>query len=231
MTIRALIFDFDGLMVDTESVALASWQEIFAEHGARMPFDHWASLLGGSTAAFDPCAALETQIGFSVDRDAIWARRRVRKHTLGHEQPLLPGVRDYVNRARELSLDLAVASSSDRAWVAGHLDRLDLLDRFDHVVTSDDVERVKPAPDLYLKALSKLGVAPDEAFALEDSANGTRAAQAAGLFCVVVPNAVTERLPLDHADLRLASLTDLSLDALISLIEERTARTRGPFTR
>lgn len=224
MTICAVIFDFDGLMVDTESIAFASWQEIFVEHGAEMPFDHWASLLGGSTAAFDPCAALEAQIGRPVDRDSVWTRRRARKQTLGWQQPLLPGIEGYVERARELSLGLAVASSSDRAWVAGHLNRLGIIDRFDHIVTSDDVARVKPAPDLYLAALSKLGVAPDEAFALEDSANGTRAAQAAGLFCVVVPNAVTERLSLDHADLRLASLTEMPLDAIIAMVEKRTAR-------
>jgi beta-phosphoglucomutase-like phosphatase (HAD superfamily) len=112
---------------------------------------------------------------------------------------------------------LAVASSSSRAWVAGHLQRLGVLERFEVLKCSDDVERVKPDPALYRAACEHLGVPPARAVAIEDSPNGILAAKRAGLFCVAVPNALTGRLVLDAADLRLASLSELPLANLLTL--------------
>jgi HAD superfamily hydrolase (TIGR01509 family) len=222
--IKGIVFDFDGLMVDTESAAYESWMEIYREHHCELPFTEWAAVLGGSGTEFDPCAYLEQQVGSPIDHVAIRERRTKRKAALVAEQPLLPGVIDYVEEADRRKLKLAVASSSGRRWVVGHLERLGVAHRFDAIKTADDVERVKPAPDLYLAAVAALGLKPYEAIALEDAPNGLHAAKRAGLFCVAIPNALTGRLPLDHADLRLVSLAHTPLDALLAAVEERLER-------
>jgi len=128
------------------------------------------------------------------------------------------GVRDYVADAKRMGLLLAVASSSSRAWVLGHLERLGLGAQWDAVRTRDDVARTKPAPDLYLSAVAALGVAPEEAVAFEDSANGIAAAKDAGLLCVAVPNALTAGMDLSRADLRLGSLAETPLERLLAVL-------------
>ena len=225
--IRALIFDFDGLLVDTELPAFQAWQEIYAEHGCRLSPEDWAACLGGSGEEFDPCADIERQLGRPIDRAAVLARRRARKAALVAGQPALPGVLAYLDAARRLGLKVGLASSSPRSWVADHLARLGLLDRFDCLKRADDVARVKPDPALFQAALAALGVRPEEAIVLEDSANGLLAAKRAGTVAVAVPNAVSGRLPLDHADLRLDSLADLPLEGLIAAVERRRISAPG----
>ena len=224
--IRALIFDFDGLIIDTEVPCYQSWQEIYREYGGDLPFALWVRALGSSyeAAGFDPHGHLEQLIGQPLDRAEVEARRARRELELIEAQPVLPGVEAYISDARRLGLKLGIASSSPREWVDRHLRRVGLDRHFDVIRTSDDVGRVKPAPDLYLAALEGLGVRPDEAIALEDSPNGVTAAQEAGIFCVAVPNRLSERLPLEHADLRLASLADLPLEELIPLVEKNGRR-------
>ena len=216
--IRGVIFDFDGLMLDTEGPDYHSWRETFQAHGCDLPLATWAAYIGGSGQDFDPYAMLETVSGRPIDRAMVRAARRQRFAGLIATEQVLPGVQDYINAAQRLGLKLAVASSSSRTWVAGHLARLGLHAHFDAIVSSDDVARVKPAPDLYLAALTALDLQPHEAIALEDSPNGVTAAKAARLYCVAIPNPLTCQLPLDHADLRLASLADLPLEQLIERI-------------
>ena len=119
-----------------------------------------------------------------------------------------------------------MASSSALDWVGGHLERRGLLDRFAVVVTSDDVERTKPAPDLYRAALAALGASPERAVALEDSAHGCTAAVSAGLFCVVVPNTVTQGQDFSHADLVVGSLTEIGLERLAGELDRGRTRVR-----
>ena len=128
---------------------------------------------------------------------------------------------EYIADAQRLGLKLGLASSSDCPWVYRHLERLGLRERFDSIKCADDVENVKPSPDLYLAVLEELGLGPEEAIALEDSPNGITAAQAASLFCVVVPNALTQQLATDHADLHLSSLEEMPLEELLSRADKR----------
>jgi len=216
--IRGLVFDFDGLMVDTEAPALQSWLEIFQEYECEFPLALWSSTLGGSGTEFDPCTYLDDHNGQSVDPSALRARRKQRKLELAMVQPLLPGVLDYILSAKQLGLRLAVASSNTRQWVVGHLNRLDVIDQFDAIVTSDIVSHVKPDPEIYLAAVAQLDLQPQQAIALEDAPNGLLAARRAGLFCIAVPNPLTRDLPLDHANLRLTSLADLPLEALLAKV-------------
>jgi HAD superfamily hydrolase (TIGR01509 family) len=219
--IKALVFDFDGLMVDTESPAFQAWQELYREYNHELPLTRWAEVLGGSGSEWDPIAYLAELTGQKLDPDELRARRWQRKHDLSVDLPLLIGVQDMIDAAKRRRLRIAVASSSGRAWVRGHLDRLSVGQHFDAIVTADDVEHVKPDPALYLTAVRRLGVAPHEAIALEDSPNGVLAAKRAGLFAIAIPNALTGQLPLDHADLRLASLADMPLDDLLEIVQQR----------
>jgi HAD superfamily hydrolase (TIGR01509 family) len=218
--VKALVFDFDGLILDTEVPDFASWQELFDSHGATLEFETWAECIGTTDFSFDAYTHLEAQLGRAVDRAEVHARRRGRYLEMIAAESALPGVTDYLEDAKRLGLRLAVASSSDRAWVEGHLARLGLLAHFDATRCSDDVRRTKPDPELYLAAAAALGVPPEAAIAFEDSPNGVRAAKAAGMYCVAIPNALTRRLPLEHADLILPSLAELPLKALLTRLAE-----------
>lgn len=221
--IRALIFDFDGLILDTELPAFLSWQEIYQEYGCCLPLSTWATCIGTSDAAdaVDALDYLEAQLGRPVDRHAVRCERQQREMELVKTQPILPGVENYITDAKRLGLKLALASSSSRDWLTQHLSRLGLRQRFDCIKCADDVRHTKPDPELYHAVLDALGVRADETIALEDSPNGIMAAKRAEVFCVVVPNSLTRHLSLVQADRRLASLADLPLERLLREIQEK----------
>ncbi len=227
MAITALIFDFDGTILDTETPEFHSWCEEFTAHGTTLTLDWWSACIG--TAGADPYDHLEKSIGRGVDRAAIRVRRRAQHRALIEREQPRPGVLQWIGAARETGLSLAVASTSHRPWVHGHLERIDLLRSFDHLACGNEVERVKPAPDLYQLALRRLGATPDQAIAIEDSPNGIAAAKAAGLFCIAVANPLTASLDLSAADMRLSSLADVSLaDALRAAPGARASRPHSP---
>ncbi|MGI8689739.1 MAG: HAD family hydrolase [Thermomicrobiales bacterium] len=226
--IRGLIFDFDGLILDTELPDFESWQEMFVEHGASLPIAAWTPLIG-TASAFDLYDYLEQQAGRTIDRADVRERRRERYHERVIAQAILPGVEACIRDAKQRGLKIGLASASSPDWVLGHLARLGLHVHFDTVKTSADVARVKPDPALYRAALDALGLDAAEAIALEDSPNGIAAAVAAGLFCIAIPNAMTRDLDLSAADLRLTSLADLPLAELLRIAENHrtgTDRTR-----
>ncbi|GAC1378520.1 MAG: HAD family hydrolase [Ktedonobacteraceae bacterium] len=219
--IQALIFDFDGLILDTEMSSFQTWQEIYHEHDCHLPFAIWATCIGTSAHAFDPCEYLETQIGRPILREEILLRRRQRHVAIVETQPVLPGVEAYLLSAKQLGLKIGLASSSRHEWVDNHLARLGILAYFDSIKCFDDVKHTKPDPELYLAVLAALKVHADDAIALEDSPHGVVAAQRAGIFCVAVPNPITSQLPLEHADMRLTSLDDVPLERLLVQVEKR----------
>lgn len=220
VAIRGLIFDFDGLILDTETTEFQAWQEAFAEHNCVLEMEHWATGIGKGEDQnpFSPYDHLETLYGKPIDRHAVRKKRHRRHMDLIALEVARPGVLDYLETAKRLGLRLAVASSSPREWVVGHLSTLGFAAQFDCIRCSDDVTHTKPHPELYLAALDALGLRPEEAIAFEDSPFGVSAAKAAGLFCVAVPNSITCRLPLEHADLRLNSLAEMPLEALIAYV-------------
>lgn len=221
--IRALVFDFDGLILDTESIDFRTWQETFEQHGVTLSLEAWAHSIGAPAGVFNTAAHLEELLGRKLDRDSLKKARRKRFYDiLATEQPR-PGVEDYLKQAKRLGLKLAVASSANRDWVLSHLMRLGLLNYFECYRNVEDVAHGKPAPDLYLAAARALGVKPEHAIAFEDSPNGVLAAKRAGLHCVAVPNHVTRHLSLSHADLVIESFDSLPLDELIHTIEDRSS--------
>jgi HAD superfamily hydrolase (TIGR01509 family) len=209
--IAALIFDFDGLIVDSETPGFQAWSEVYATHGCSLPFDKYSACIG-TIGGFDLHAYLEEQSGRAFDRADLERACNARWLQLMHAQPLLPGIASCISTAKRRGWKLAIASSSTQKWVTHNLRKFGLLDEFDAVCTSDYVSAVKPDPALYLLALEKLGVRADEAIAFEDSPNGILAAKRAGIFCVAIPNPLTKDLPLELADRRLRSLEDFDLD-------------------
>ena len=209
----ALIFDFDGLLVDTESTALRAWREHFAVHDLVFPLETWHQYIGtqGSQQAM---LDVMRSVGLDfVDADLL-AQWRERHNGIIDVEMLRPGVEAFLDEAAEAGAPLAIASSATRDWLDHHLGRLGIRERFAAVCARDN-GRVKPAPDIFLAALAAIGGDAANAVAFEDSPNGIRAAKAAGLYCVAVPNPVTVELPLDEADLRVESFADLTVSDLV----------------
>ncbi|MEO5888422.1 MAG: HAD family phosphatase [Anaerolineales bacterium] len=220
--IKALIFDFDGLILDTETPDFHVWQNIYQEHGFELPHDEWGKIVGGyGLSDFDAAEHLSLLAQGRLDSISLRDRHRSESHSMTLEQPVLPGVLDTIHEAKRLGLKLAIASSSSHSWVDTHARRLGIFEHFDAVICSDDVGagRTKPKPDLYLLALTQLKVQKDEAVVFEDSPNGVTAARSAGIFVVAVPNPVTSLLQFDGVDLMLTSLSDLYLPRLLNKVK------------
>ena len=213
---QTVLFDFDGLILDTECPEFLSWQEIFDRHGLVLPLETWVAHTGkgAGSDSFSPYEALETLLGRPIDRDAIRTDRRKRFAELMTDETLLPGVEARLQEARQLGWRVGLVSSSPREWVTGYLTRFRLNTAFDALFCGDEVRRTKPDPELYLKALAYFGIHANQAVVLEDSINGIAAAKAAGLYCVAVPNALTRHSCLDQADLIVKSLADITLQEL-----------------
>ena len=211
----AVLLDFDGTVLDTESTVLASWAEEYAAHG--LPFDRaaWCARVGVFSEN-EPYAELAALVGEGFDVAQAHRRRRAREDELVLDLPVKPGVVELLDGAAACGVAVAVVSSSPYAWVGGHLERLGLLARVATVVTRGDAPRPKPAPDLYLEALRRLGAAPRDAVAIEDSAPGVAAARAAAVRVVAVPNEITAGQDFSGADVVLDTLAGLDLDALLA---------------
>ena len=219
MPSRAFLFDFDGLILYTELASRAGWQMLYREHGHELPEDLWATLVGTTHAPWSPMEHLEELVGAPLEREALNERRYAYELSLIEAEELRPGIVEYIAAARRHRLKRAIVSSSSRRWVDMHIERFEETVGWDAICTADgDPARAKPAPTLYLEALRLLEVEAEEAVAFEDSPHGVRAAKAAGIFTVAIPNEVTRDLGLDAAgaDLLLDSLADLPPDELLS---------------
>lgn len=222
LRVKALIFDFDGLILDTETPDFQVWQTIYQEHGFELPHEEWGKIVGGfGLAHFDPAEHLTSLCDRELDAVSLRDRHRFESHALTLEQQIMPGVLNYIQDAKRLGLKLAIASSSGHSWVDTHAKRLGIFDHFDVVICADDVGpgRTKPNPDLYLLALNRLNVQNHEAIVLEDSPNGVQAANQAGIFVIAVPNPVTSLLKIHGANLICKSLADLSLPELLDKVK------------
>ncbi len=208
--IRAVILDFDGLIVDTETPIFEAWLEAYRRRGHDLGLDLWQHSLG-THGGFDPLAHLDSLCGGRLDREALRAEVKDATARACDALPLLPGVEALLRDARALGLARACASSSSSGWVEGWLERHGIRELFDAIVTRDHVTRVKPDPELFLLAASRLGVPAEACVVFEDSANGMRAALAAGMRCVAVPNALTSRIERPAVDLVVASLAERPL--------------------
>jgi HAD superfamily hydrolase (TIGR01509 family) len=205
--IRSLVFDFDGLILDTESALIRAYADVHASHG--VPFDEAVFLrsVGHADYSFDPWHAFEKR----ADRAALETERQQRNHEQNLRLTVLPGIVALLDAARDAGLRIALASNSSHVHCEGHLKRLQLFDRFSFLACREDVASPKPEPDLYRLVLNQLGLRPQEAIAFEDSHTGSLAAKRAGLWCVVAPNPSTAHHDFAHVDLKMKSLADCTL--------------------
>jgi beta-phosphoglucomutase-like phosphatase (HAD superfamily) len=217
--VRAFLFDFDGLIIDTETASRAGWAWLYERHGHELPPEKWA-LMVGTVNGWDPWSHLVGLVGRPLDFDRLNEERYAHELSLLETEQLRPGIAEYFDFAQRNGLKRAIVSSATRDWIDMHLARLERQVGWDAIVTADgDATRAKPSPTLYLEALERIGVPAGEAVAFEDSPNGAQAAQAAGIYVVGVPNAITRDLGLhEHTDVLVDSLADLPPDDLLARV-------------
>jgi HAD superfamily hydrolase (TIGR01509 family) len=209
--IRAVVFDFDGLILDTEVPVYEAWVHAFETYGCGpISMDEWAKEIG-TNGSLDLVAMMRARATKPFDEDEMHELRRIRREELQALEEVRPGVVQWLDDAAAHGLSLAIASSSPTDWVEHHLDLLGLRSRFQFLACFGTDIAAKPEPDSYQAACRALGVEPAEAIAVEDSPHGVTAAQRAGLRCIAVPNAITAQLDLSHADVVVRSLAEFSL--------------------
>lgn len=216
--IKGIIFDFDGLIFDTETHQYHLLQELFLEHNSELPLELWQKEIGTHTG-FSPFVYLKEKTEKQLDIPTLekdFKKKFLEKLAL---ELARPGVEEYLKSAKALHLKIGLASSSNYDWVSTHLKRLGLFDYFDCIKTSDDVQQVKPDPALYLEAANCLQLEPNECIAFEDSANGAQAAKTAGMKCVIFPNEVTHAMNFCEVDNRFDSMLAMPLVELIKNFE------------
>jgi HAD superfamily hydrolase (TIGR01509 family) len=215
--IKALIFDFDGTILDTETPEFKAWTEFYLEYNQALDVQLWG--LGiGTWGVFDPITNLEQLTGTTFDTSEVHARIRPRVLELIHASTLLPGVLETLDQARALGLRVGLASSSGSEWISGWLKHYSLEHHFEVVKTRDDVKKVKPDPELYLAAAKDLKLEPQFCVAIEDSPNGSKAALAAGMHTIAIPNQITQYLEFPNGVHRIESL-ETPLSSILEVLE------------
>ncbi len=208
MAFSAVLFDFDGVLVDTEWAIYQSWRRVFGDHGHDLPLEIYTRCIGSDFTTWSAKSHLEELTGLAFDWHDLDARRQeeIMKDLTG-ERPM-PGAVSLLETLAACGIPAAVVSSSSHRWVDGWLEKLALASRFRTVVCRGDAPRIKPAPDLFLEAAKRLDLPPDACLVIEDSLNGLQAAKAAGMVVWAVPNRVTGCLDFSPADRVFRSLAE-----------------------
>ncbi|MCO7176878.1 HAD family hydrolase [Sporolactobacillus kofuensis] len=212
--IKAIVFDFDGVILDSERLMYLVMQKMYRKYNLDLPLSIWSQAIG-TQHGFNSIDYLEEHAHVTIDNEAFYKERDALFNQLVDEEEVLPGVKSVLEQAKRLGLKIGLATSSKGEWPRKHLSRLGISDYFQSIKSWDDVLKVKPDPALYIKSLESLGVQPKEAIAIEDSFNGSLAAKRAGMYCIVVPNAVTKQMPFGHVDGCFKSLQDMSLEKIV----------------
>ena len=210
MNFSAVLFDFDGVLVDTEWAIYQAWLQTFQKHGHDLPLDVYTHCIGSDFATWSPKTHLEELSGLTFDWHDLDALRQIQiLQDLDGEGPM-SGVIDLLDQLHRDEITRAVVSSSSHHWVDGWLEKIGCVSHFQTVVCRGDAPNIKPAPDLYLEAARRLGADPAECLVIEDSLNGVKSAKAAGMPVWVVPNRVTAGLDFSGADGVFASLAEVA---------------------
>lgn len=218
MAFRGFIFDFDGLILDTEGIHCKAWQEEFHHFDQPFPFEDWLKTIGTDYSLYDPGKHLSVISGAKISPGQAEENVLARCAEMLETAPLLPGVETFIQKASAYKIPMAIATSSSRKWVSGHLQKYGLLQYFRQIISSDNVTKVKPDPEVYQKAVQALGIDPTQGLAFEDSMNGIKSAKSAGLSCYAIPNFVTSHLDLSLADCIYSSFDELDPAQLIAAL-------------
>ena len=208
MTIRAVLFDFDGILVDTEWAIYSAWRRTFEEHGHLLPLEIYTRCIGSDFATWSPKSHLEELTGNAFDWHDLDARRQQEIVSELEGSKAMAGINDMLDVIKARAISSAVVSSSSHHWVDGWLEQIGLIQHFETIVCRGDAPRIKPAPDLYLEAARRLKLDPADCLVIEDSLNGIHSAKAAGMAAWAIPNRVTAGLDFSPADRVFESLTE-----------------------
>ncbi|WP_010277483.1 HAD family hydrolase [Paenibacillus senegalensis] len=214
--IKAIVFDFDGTIVDTETAWYYAFQQAYESCGAELTLETFAQCIGTSHDHFNPYEYINTLLEKPVDADIFRKQVHDRHSVLMENEALRPGIIEILQAARAAGLKIGLATSSKREWIDKYLELHNLQDYFECIHTMENVKKVKPDPELYNQVLDCLGVRGDEAIALEDSPNGAKAAVQAGMYCVVIPNSITKTLPFGEVHLRVDTLEGMDYESLFT---------------
>lgn len=206
---KGIIFDFDGVLVDTEWAIYQSWVHLYEREGQEISIATYAPCLGAGYSHWDPAAHLEKLTGKHFDWAAETPARQARLEADLERMGLMDGAAELLDWCAGQGIGLTVASSSSRRWVQGWLEKLGIYDRFAGVFTRTDGYAVKPDPALFEAARQCLNLPQADCLIIEDSENGTIAAQNAGIPCVAIPNRMTENCDFSRAAYRAPSLRAL----------------------
>jgi HAD superfamily hydrolase (TIGR01509 family) len=215
--VPALIFDYDGLIADTEALVGAVLVDLLAARGITTSFESMVGFMGSTGAVNDAAWARWVAEWLGPDEDPVafdeyaWEIIEARRNDV----PLCAGVVELLHEAEKAGWRAAIGTGATRWRLEQHLSRLDVLDRFDPIVTAADVGRGKPAPDIFLEVARRLGVAPSECVVLEDSLPGYEAARAAGMSVVICPCAVTRYAAFPADACVVESLLEIKLHQLL----------------
>lgn len=200
MLASAVLFDFDGILVDTEWEIYQAWLETFQNHGQDLPLSLYTRCIGSDFDAWSPKLHLEDLTQLQFDWIKMDEQRQIRIRSGLSQHGPIDGVVEVLKLLNQRRIPIAVVSSSSHNWVDGWLEKLGLIGFFQEIVCRGDALKIKPAPDLFLEAARRLKINPADCLVIEDSLNGLNAAKAAGMMAWIVPNRVTSGLDFTEAD-------------------------------
>jgi HAD superfamily hydrolase (TIGR01509 family) len=212
---RAVAFDLDGILVDTEPIFVEAIRRYLAPRGLAFDAEFMHTMMGAPAAQSVPRFRERYRLSDSIEVIAMECRDLFVKALGDQPGPLMPGVHEIVTGLRERQVPFCIATSSGSEFVRRVFGPHGLLDHFHFVLTCEDVKRGKPHPEVYELAATRFAIAPDDMLVFEDSPNGLRAAKAAGARCVVVPHQHTPLHLLDEADLIVPGLNSDELRAAL----------------
>lgn len=220
MKIKGLIFDFDGLILDTETGEVHVWEDVFQQFGKTFPVDGYMQHIGHATDN-QFVQGFMKDAGMSADQIQLALKKyNELVKTSSYFQTPREGVHQFIQSGKDDHLRLAVASNSYKEWVLSHLQLMGLDHYFEPICTRDEVSNSKPHPELYNRVLEQWKLLPQEVIAFEDSPNGVSAVKNAGIFCVAVPNPITAQMVFDHPDLMFTSFTEIDLQKVKNFFEK-----------
>lgn len=214
--IKGIIFDFDGTIIDTETAWYTAFNEAYAQYGVELTLQQYSTCIGTSLNSFNPYEYLMTDLKLAIDKEEFKKAVKQRHSELMELETIRPGIQHYLESAKAEGLRIGLASSSSQEWVEKYLQQLNIAQYFECIRTADHVTNVKPDPELYNQTLACLGIEPSEAVAIEDSPNGSKAAAAAGIRCIVTPNEITNFLEFDKEHHRIDNLSLLDFEHVVT---------------